>query len=1019
MKRTWILIGVFLGIALSSSATQRVSVEQLERILTESRSLPDADLAAKLSDLLLTERFTSTRLAHWQTNVPGERSQRALYGLADRSAFLEPPAADVPLTTEPIVEEQRKIMGLAATYVSKTIPQLPRFFATRTTTHFKTASGSATDPSSLEANSLDAIRITRAKIMYRDGEEVVEPGPIKVDKTRTPTEGLKTWGAFGPILGLVLVDAAQNKLAWSHWEQGPDGNIAVFRYSVTKDKSHYEVRYCCVASAFGLESNSFQQMSAYRGEISVDPKTGVIVRLTLEAELSADDPISRAAIAVEYGPVELGGASYICPARSVSLSVANTLKQVQDAEGRSFPTNGPPQMLLNHMAFDQFHLFRSESRVLSGNEERAAGVAPDATLPATAPSEPLAPDEELADAARPGTDPPNSPASPTPVLASTPAGEPAEISTAVATSLPDGPARTPAPASNQQAAAPNPGFTLRVNSRLVDVNVVALDKKGHPITDLKPGELEVYDNGVKQDVHFFSQAASDAPDTPAPPAAQQMFSNRPDAKSAIGDGNTVVLLIDSSNLSFPDFVDARNQMIRFLRSLPPGERVALYVSKYHGFRVLEEASTDHEMLATKLAKWKPSPQDVGNAQDEEQRNRQQIEYVRSPEDLLSVNGNFTMDTFTQSEALDLKLQELGSNPGPNALSILVDVAHHLAIVPGHKSLVWVTSDNALADWNKLSITIEKGSKYIEPVALRTQEAMNNAHVSIYPLDASRLEASVVSSEMGNRNVELTPTFQRPQSLEQQIEGPEATAGLDMNPYVKNRDFSNAGRLTAQMQEDLHAIQGVFREVAEATGGQALRRSNNMIGQLNGIVADGHATYLLAFTPTQPADGEYHRLTVKIPTRKNVTLRYRTGYKYDKEPTSLKARFNAAIWQPTDASEIAVSTRQVTDAAGKALRVTVAGTDLDLAEQSAIWTGKLDIFLVRRDEEGLHAKVSGSTVGLKLKPETYKRALNEGLTFDERLESMPGKGTLRVVVVDVNSGRIGSVTVPSNALEARP
>ena len=185
--------------------------------------------------------------------------------------------------------------------------------------------------------------------MYRDGEEVVEPGPVKVDKTRTPTEGLKTWGAFGPILGLVLVDAAQNKLAWSHWEQGPDGNIAVFRYSVTKDKSHYEVRYCCVASAFGLESNSFQQMSAYRGEISVDPTTGVIVRLTLEAELSASDPISRAAIAVEYGPVELGGASYICPARSVSLSVANTLKQVQDAEGRSFPTNGPPQMLLNHM----------------------------------------------------------------------------------------------------------------------------------------------------------------------------------------------------------------------------------------------------------------------------------------------------------------------------------------------------------------------------------------------------------------------------------------------------------------------------------------------------------------------------------------------------------------------------------------------------------------------------------------------------------------------------------------------
>ena len=90
--------------------------------------------------------------------------------------------------------------------------------------------------------------------MYRDGEEIVEPGPVKVDKTRTSSEGLKTWGAFGPILGLVLVDAAQSKLAWSHWEQGPDGHIAVFRYSVPKDRSHYEVRYCCVASSYGLES---------------------------------------------------------------------------------------------------------------------------------------------------------------------------------------------------------------------------------------------------------------------------------------------------------------------------------------------------------------------------------------------------------------------------------------------------------------------------------------------------------------------------------------------------------------------------------------------------------------------------------------------------------------------------------------------------------------------------------------------------------------------------------------------
>jgi hypothetical protein len=42
-------------------------------------------------------------------------------------------------------------------------------------------------------------------------------------------------------------------------------------------------------------------------------------------------------------------------------------------------------------------------------------------------------------------------------------------------------------------------------------------------------------------------------------------------------------------------------------------------------------------------------------------------------------------------------------------------------------------------------------------------------------------------------------------------------------------------------------------------------------------------------------------------------------------------------------------------------------------------------------------------------------VNEGLTFDERIDFKPAPGSLRVVVVDTNSGRIGTVTVPTNAL----
>ena len=1025
MIRTWALVAVLLGVASPGYSAQRVSVAELERILAESSSLPDGALAGQLADLQLTERFSSAKLEHWRASLAGAKSQRALLGLADRSAFLKLPAAEIPAMAAPDIAEQRRIMGLTATYVGNAIPQLPGFYANRTTIHFEDVPGSGGKGSLPEARNeggpLHAVRISRTTVVYRDGQEIVEAAPVKVDKPKTADRGLKTWGVFGPVLGLVLVDAAQSKLAWDHWEQSANGPAAVFRYSVSSEKSHYEVHYCCIASSYGMQTNSFQQMSGYQGEITIDPATGIILRLTLQAELGADAPISRAAMAVEYGTVALGGKTYTCPTRSVSISMARTIRSLQDPSGHSWPAMGPFQMLLNHADFDQYHLFRAETRVLSGNEERTAGLAPDTTLPAASPAGTIPSEEALSDAPSANPSQPGSAAAGASAPGVAPTETP-EISTSMATGLPEAPAHPPDQVDNASAS----GVRLQITARLVDINVVALDKKGRPVVDLKPENLEVYDNGVKQNVTSFARANAELSDTasaPGPDAtktSEPAFSNQPGKDApTVAERNTIILLVDGSNLSFNDLVDARQQMIHFLQTVPPNQRVGLYAMRYHGFQVLEEPTADHAIIASHLAKWAPTAQDVGNANDEEQRNRQQIETVHSPEDMLNVNGNYTLDPGTSQEALDPKLRELGSSPGPNAMMMLGDVAHHLAPIPGHKSLIWVTSDNALADWTRTSVSVEKRSRYIEPIALRTQEAMNNAHVSVYPLNASRLEANVIKADIGNRKVQLTPTFQMPLGNEQMQEGPEATAGRDMNPYIQHRDFGAGGRLDAQMQQDMHPIEGAFRAVADATGGRALRRSSDIVGELNGIVADGHATYLLAFTPSQPADGEYHLLTVKVVGRHDVTLRYRAGYQYDKEPTTLKDRFRRAVWQPLDVSEIGITTRPITDAAGNALRVTVSGNDIDLSQESSHWTGKLDIFLIQRDEVGQHAKVTGRTVGLRLKPETYQRAVNEGLTFDERIDFTPAPGSLRVVVIDTNSGRIGSVTVPANAFEARP
>ncbi len=56
--RTWALLGMFVSLLPQAYAARQVSVAELEQVLASSQSLPDGELAAQLSDLQLTERFS-------------------------------------------------------------------------------------------------------------------------------------------------------------------------------------------------------------------------------------------------------------------------------------------------------------------------------------------------------------------------------------------------------------------------------------------------------------------------------------------------------------------------------------------------------------------------------------------------------------------------------------------------------------------------------------------------------------------------------------------------------------------------------------------------------------------------------------------------------------------------------------------------------------------------------------------------------------------------------------------------
>ena len=999
------LLWLLAGVALPAVAARNITVEQLEQVLAAVHGKADAKVAQQLSGLELTERLSAARLSRWEADLPGTESRQSLVLLADVAAFLDPPAAEIPATPAPDFAAQRRMIALTVDYASKTLHQLPNFFATRDTVRFEdTPQGFRPDTSEIPYQPLHPVGRATDTVLYRDGNEVVDSRAAKGNKNQPATQGLITTGVFGPVLATVLVDAAQGKLAWSHWEQGAAGPLAVFRFAVPREKSHYEVEFCCVTADNG-SYRVFQQFSGYHGEMAVDPANGAILRLTLEADLKPADKIVRSEILVEYGPVEIGGKTYICPVKSVSISDAPALGSnafelqryrggaLLEHDSRTAPTH--LRAMLNDVVFEQYHLFHANARMLGGNNGAPVENVASGSTEAGPAHEGNAGPPDAAAAAPTESSPAVAPAATetAPSPAENPAPAAPEISVAEAVELPDTPA-TARPAS--------PGTPLRVTARLVDIGVVAYDKKGHPVTNLKPEDFEIFDNGRKQEVRFFNRTGGTPAEDSAKASNQTTISNRrtaTDAKPEIGGtaGNTTILLIDASNLAWADLTHARGEILRFLQALPANESVGLYVVKANGLQVLEEGTADHALLAAKLSQWMPSAKELARAQEEETRNRQHFDEVLHPEDLQYVNGN-SGSAPDKAEPVDPKLRDFGSNPAQEALSILVVVARHLAAIQGHKNLVWVSSDNALADWTDKAVSGDKGSKHIEGFVLRAQEAMNDAHVSVYPLDASQLETQAIDPSLKNRNIQLAPS----------APGPPPPQG----------GGAPAGRITAEMIQDLHPIQAPIQEMAHATGGRAIPRTGDMAAALNSVVEDGRATYLLSFSPDLPADDQYHLLTVKLPARRGVTLRYRTGYQYAREPATLKDRLRQAIWQSFDVTEIAVSAQAVPASTGTNLKLNIATNDLALRQQGDRWMDKLDIFLVQRDDDGLHARVTGQTLGLALKPVTYQRALEEGIPFDQLVARKEDAGTIRIVVVDENSGRMGSATAPATVLKEK-
>jgi VWFA-related protein len=361
-----------------TSSAQRVTVAQLDQMLKTARASGDKEAAEKLSGVELTERMSSATLRSWSARLPGRRSRAALVAVADRSVFLALPPSEIPGKAQLDWVAQQRTLAKTLEYLNKTMRKLPDFSASRTTIQYDEPERK--DPQLWKTVAMDqSLHVTKTfntTVLFRDGKEVTDAVPElawltpQIEPEREKKLGvqgrlLDTQGTFGPILAMAFAGAAniKSQFVFSHWEQGTDTPLAVFRYAVPLEAADFQVGFCCLADPDG--TIVFRRRTGYHGEMAINPASGAILRLTVLADLEPRLPLLFTNIMVEYGPVIIGGRTYILPARSVSISRQRTVT-ILNEWSEKFGVYGRFETILNDVAFGQYHLFSSDSRMLPG-----------------------------------------------------------------------------------------------------------------------------------------------------------------------------------------------------------------------------------------------------------------------------------------------------------------------------------------------------------------------------------------------------------------------------------------------------------------------------------------------------------------------------------------------------------------------------------------------------------------------------------------------------------------------------
>ena len=334
----WILL---LLVAVAPAwANTKISVQQLKDLLTsmQQSKKTDEQEANKLKEVELNEELTGSVANSLKSYLPGPLTTVQVEILKEQSAFLAPPASNLPSAPVPDAAAQQTMLAKAADFASRVYAQNPHLSVTKTTIRFEDHV-ITTDSIGLKNNNLllSPVQLAGTNVDQVETDNGVEQAAVSKTKTKWGANCRISEGEPGTNLGVIFHDASTSgKIAWLRWQMIEGKQTAVFSFAVDKEESHLDVNYCCFPKTTtadyvklslapgAIQSvstwNPFEKVVGYHGEFFIDPDTGLVVRVITRAEMKPTDWVLREDRRIDYGPVVVAGKAYLLPRDSITAT---------------------------------------------------------------------------------------------------------------------------------------------------------------------------------------------------------------------------------------------------------------------------------------------------------------------------------------------------------------------------------------------------------------------------------------------------------------------------------------------------------------------------------------------------------------------------------------------------------------------------------------------------------------------------------------------------------------------------